>query len=195
MQRVTYFFATVTDIAFALRQAEEKHNFVYLALPDIKSPNLQRFANCADIPGFMTTEKGGRSRQFYLVPPEVSVFEAVQEAVLASKQETALGWTRYDLHPKDFESVVVFDEYGMYQADSIVVSRYYLVGDGAAQKSLYRFLNRALKKTFTRVRGHFVGPEAYEFLVAGKRLTAFVTAPAANDLKLEDGCADRQVSN
>ena len=178
MAEQRYFYATGKDMATVLARLEENADFKYLRLRERTSHELETLTSVLDIPDFLTTPNGGMHREFYLwqdkPTPKPHSFVAKD------------GITYYRLAPRETGPCLSLQEYGVYDANTIIVSRYFVHGKDPEVLKLFRALNLEIKSDFANVRGNWVGPEALKLLKTGARLAAFLNAPSANDLTLED---------
>ncbi|WP_136636780.1 hypothetical protein [Pseudooceanicola onchidii] len=168
------FYATGPDLAPVLARVEAGADIHYVDLTDRLSPDLSVHRSVTEIPDFLTSPTGVLNRQFYILPSGV-----IPQPKVAPHMD---GRPRYSLTPQQVPEAIVLDEHGLCPGKGLLPSRIYLVGDNADLMRIYRAILKAVRSDFEPVRGWWLGPQAFEMLTAGERLTAFLAAPRANDL-------------
>lgn len=95
------------------------------------------------------------------------------------------GGVKYAIDQNLNPDTVVLTLGGRYSDNVVVAGRMGTVSSTKDSLDLYKLFERIIKKTFTRVRAYYVGPQAMEALRRGERLTASVRSPELYDLSPE----------
>jgi hypothetical protein len=82
---------------------------------------------------------------------------------------------------------VAFTPGGIWNEDVVLYGRVATVSESDVSQALMKRFQAAIRKTFSKVRGYHVGPNALALLKAGKRLTISAQSPPEFDLAFPEG--------
>ena len=80
-------------------------------------------------------------------------------------------------------NTVTFSPGGLWKQEVVLHGRVATTSDSKPAQELMRRFQSAIKKSFTKVKAFYVGPQANALLESGKRLTIAVQTPREYDLK------------
>jgi hypothetical protein len=176
----TLFYATAQDLNGVLSALEAQKDLQYTLAGLFKSKELQTYLSYRDIPDLgRAFHRSAVANRRYLVALKGTVL-CIRDAPQDS------GGVRFAVDLMLNENSIAFSPGGRYGND---VMLYGMVGTlspapSAASQSLYAFAAKGFRNDFKRVREYFVGPEAFDLMVAGVRLAADATSPPEFDLRL-----------
>jgi hypothetical protein len=93
------------------------------------------------------------------------------------------GGVRYAIDQMENPDSITFSHGGFYSPDVLISGRVATISVTPTGKKLQSAFSNAIAKEFTRVNAFYVGPDAYERLRQGCRLTFNVDAPSEHDLE------------
>ncbi len=176
MRKCTYFYATPSDFHGLMDLVEAEEMFLYACHRDIRSPDVELYRTARKIPDLLHLFPGHYVHDVYLVPPGTEVKAAPYQHVSG---------TRYALRPPQLSSAVVIQLGGEHPDGPLVQSRFWAHGAAPETLQLENMLFRTIRRRFRNVKGPKVGPEAYDQMQAGRRLTWNMQAPAGADLRAD----------
>jgi hypothetical protein len=181
MKRI-HFYATRNDILDVTRNIELKHKLKYILTFHTLFPQFSNIApeyNCAsDIPKIgIASRKSSNGCEKYLV--------AETAAELIPSTELIGGKLITAYRPGSCAQCITFNAGGFWQEEVLLNGLIETWSSDSAAQRLMRQFQVAIKKGFKEKIGEFwVGPEAFEFLRNGGRLTINVSAAPKFDLVL-----------
>jgi hypothetical protein len=175
MKRIP-FFALKDDILSVLEAVERGGPLQYVRTGNQLRPDFETFLRGADIPnlGVANRETGSSCDSFLVTRTTVPI------GIRSLKG--ANGLQRYLMDQLLNPDTVGLTPAGRWGEDIILEGIVGTASDSPASQELMRKFNSAFKKSFTKVQGRFVGPQALALFKAGKRLTQAAQSPPEFDL-------------
>ena len=172
-----HFFATADDLLPVFDLVDRKHRLAYSLMGLHESADLSTVTKGADIPTLreVMDDPNAIACPAYLVTLEgaaVHVRDVLQQS----------GGIRYAVDQLVNPNSVTFSHGGFFSPDILLYGRVGTVSDSAVAKKLFRAFSSAIAKVFVRVKAFWVGPQAYELLRQGCRLTMGANSPKEYDL-------------
>jgi len=174
------FYGTAKDVLSILDATEKVFDIKYVYLDELFSPRLSEYDSARNIPEFLVATPGRKMyRQVYLIPPDYYPVPLGRAHIS--------GNTRFSLVPGPISEAIVFSENGLVQGKNMLLaSRFYVLGNDKRNLKILASVKLLFTKEFKKVRGWFVGDEAFELLRSGTRLNVEFNAPAMTDLRVEE---------
>jgi hypothetical protein len=178
--RQIVFFATKDDLLPMLCVVEAHASLNYALAGNFQKPGLEEYSNGAEIPnlGRATCESAVSSDTYLVYPRSLPIEVRVLEGDGGAK--------RYCVDQLLNPDTVGFTPAGVWNDEVMLYGRVATASDSAGSQALMRRFHTAIKKRFARVKGYYVGTQAYALLKAGKRLTIAEQSPREFDLVPED---------
>ncbi|MGZ2749719.1 hypothetical protein [Burkholderia stagnalis] len=189
MKRI-HFYATKSDILTVTDSVESGWSFKYILVDHFLFPNygsaIPMYGTARDIPdlGVAAKNQTGSCERYLVVEKSVEVRPMTKHL---GKNMPDGGRLITYCDPGDCAEGVELNTGGFWSDGTLISGLIQTWSDDPAAQRLMRRFGSALKKHFSeKINAYWVGPEAYEFLRNGGRLTPNVSAPPEFDLKLPD---------
>jgi hypothetical protein len=204
----TFFFATKNDLSPGLKIIESKIELKYIETKSYESKSAPIINSALDISEFGYVHDR-RSTCFIVMPQSKHIF--FRRIATLPKNKPGLfgirpGWRRnlafaiclfgiklpggkvhYEVYPVDYPSSIVFCPGGFFDDSTLVSGEICTIFKSKSSIELYELFKKELLRGFIKIKGKFalLGPEAYECLKKGLRLTSDVNASPIVDFKLD----------
>jgi hypothetical protein len=174
----THFFATREDILLTLSSVERGDPPIIYASGGMLSASQPRtYDRAADIPGLgMADSSAGNACLSFLVLERGTT-------ILVRPVGLSTGATRYCVDQLLNPDTVVLTPAGSWGDTHVLRGRVSTVSGSVPATVLMRRFRAALRRTFTAIRGVYVGPASLSLLDAGKRLAISIQTPTELDLR------------
>jgi hypothetical protein len=172
-----HFFATPSDLQTVFEQAEAKGPFCYAlaGVFDARRPSV--FASALILPTLRepAASQTGACATYVIVPAalEVRVRPVPQAA----------GGVKYAVDQLENPDSATLTHGGLFAPGVLISGRVATVSATPTAKKIQSAFSNAIHKSFVRVNAYYVGPNAYELLQQGCRLTFNADAPREYDLE------------
>lgn len=182
MKRI-YFFATKGDISSITAEVEKQFPLKYvLAHHDLFPEYSDRapwYESAIQIPTLgIATRKQTTSCERYIAMDRSTQIEPVARLIG--------GVSRIAFELGNCEDCIELTSGGFWNEDVLISGLVQTWSEGASAQRLMRKFSSLMKKIFSQKSGvYWIGPEAFEFLKNGGRLTLNLDAPSAMDIKVE----------
>jgi hypothetical protein len=174
----TLIFATHRDYSSGLALIEEELSLSYTVAGVFNTNVPLSFLSALDIPNLGSALTGDANHEAdYLVmhaDTPIAIEPVMQRA----------GGVRYFIDLERNPSGIHFRPSGMFEEKAVIRGRVARHLNNPKSATLYRVFVKTLTTGFKNVKGFLVGPEAYDLLKEGRRLTARIRSPAEYDLRL-----------
>jgi len=176
MSKRLHFFATGDDLRFAVEIVEGTIPIDYVFMEAARTKAPKRYGSILEVPdlGRSATDSTSTSDEYLVVR------KGQQVAVRAVKQD--VGGVLYFLDQLENPATVTFVPGGLWGEHVLLHGRVATVHDDPTSKALMNLFAKAMRKSFSKVKAFWVGPEAGRLLDAGRRLTP--SARASTDIDL-----------
>ncbi|MCE9547320.1 MAG: hypothetical protein K8T25_17750 [Planctomycetia bacterium] len=176
--KLIQFFATKEDMLLVLEAVERDGPLQYVRTGNQLNTDFETFLCGTDIPnlGIANRETGSVCSAFLVTKATVPI--AIQSMKGAS------GVQRYLMDQLLNPDTVTLTPAGMWGEGIVLQGVVGTASDTAISRELMKRFNSAFKKSFSKIQGRFVGPQALVFFRAGKRLTIAAQSPREFDLTL-----------
>jgi hypothetical protein len=171
-----YFFATRNDLDPILRLFEQAAPVRYTLFDWHDSISPTSYTTYTEIPNLGVPTRGRAGCPKYLV------CEAGSQ--LHPRRIEPQGQVKYAFDQLYNPDTIVFAPGGLWRHDILLPGEFSCAVETDVSRRLMRRARAALKKTCKTIRANYVGPEAEQMLLAGKRLTAAEQSPREFDLAL-----------
>ena len=172
-----HFFASPDDLLSVFKRVESQHSVSFVLTGMFETSRFALFHTGAALP----TLRSPASRQSIECPTYLVMPVSTPINVRSVPQRT--GGARYAIDQLENPDSTTLTHGGFHSPDVLISGRVATVSGTPAGKKLQSAFSRAIAKQFTRVNAFYVGPEAYECLRQGCRLTFNVDAPPEYDLE------------
>ncbi|XCN75263.1 MAG: hypothetical protein Q3M24_11200 [Candidatus Electrothrix aestuarii] len=164
MENLRLFFATRNDLLMNIKRLETELELHYALVGQFEKKQKDHFSSLLDIKGLGTTSvKEVRLCQAYLVLPKNVNVKSQWEFV----PQKGIQYSYYqDKNPKS----IVVRLGGLYGNQCLLAGEIDTISEARESITLFNFFSKLLTQKFSKIKGYYVGPEAYEMLTAGKRL-------------------------
>jgi len=170
------FFAVRTDILQILEAVERDGPLQYVRTGNQLRPDFETFSRGTDIPnlGVADRETGSVCKAFLVAKA------AVRIAVRSIKG--ASGVQRYLMDQLLNPDTVTLRPAGMWREHTVLQGVVGTASDSPISLEMMKKFSSAFRKSFTKIEGRFVGPQAFAIFRAGTRLTIAEQSPQEFDL-------------
>lgn len=170
------FFAVRDDILLVLESVERDGPLQYVRTGNQLSQDFETFLRGTDIPnlGVADRETGSVCKAFLVTKATLPI--------TVQSMKGASGVQRYLMDQLLNPDTVTFTPAGMWEEDIILQGVVGTASDSTISQELMKKFNSAFRKSFSKVQGRFVGPQASALFNAGKRLTIAAQSPREFDL-------------
>jgi hypothetical protein len=170
-----YFFATASDLASVLGDLESAHRLVFFKTGKFETDHLLQYESGLSIPNFGKADSpSAASSTSYLV------FESPQKPTV--RNLVTVHGTRYFVDQLANSDSVVFAPSGIWDA-CLIRGSVGTASNTRRSRQLMRWFRSAFAQHMQKLRNHYVGPEAFTFLMEGShRLTASADGAPEYDL-------------
>ncbi len=171
------FFATADDLRPLLVSIESKRELQYVECGLFDEERRSTLSSLASLASLGTAITGDSNRELtYLVCQRSS---EVQVRAVAQRR----GGTKYAIDQLNNPYTVVFRPGGTYSDTTMISGMVGTVNETPAARELMKMFTEEIRSHFNRVKDYWVGPDAFQRLQGGARLTSSITAPTEFDLK------------
>jgi hypothetical protein len=171
-----YFFATGTDAILMLAPLEHELEVEYVEENRLGAPVPQRWKRAADLPSL-----GHASGDQEILCTSLLIMPTHAEVAVASRIMTD-GETRYDVYQSNNPDSALIRLGGLWEDGSLISGHIISSSESALARKMMNVVRRSIKKSFAKIEGYWVGPEALALLRAGTRLCSAVQSPPQYDL-------------
>ncbi len=170
------FFAIREDILLVLEAVERDEPLQYVRTGNELSQDFETFLHGTDIPnlGVADRETGSVCKAFLVTKTTAPI--------TVRSIKGAGGVQRYLMDQLFNPDTVSLTPAGMWGEDIVLQGVVGTASDSAISLELMKKFNSAFKKSFSKIQGRFVGPQALALFHAGKRLTIAEQSPHEFDL-------------
>lgn len=190
MKRI-FFYATKRDILSITNIVEQKNTLKYILAqhyfhPKYVTSGAPTFDSATAISdlGVAAGSQTGRCER-YIVAESSTLIEPVTSQVRSAQPRGGVLVAAYDMG--NCPDCIEFNAGGLWQETVLINGLIQTWSDSKSAQQLMRQFMSAIKKNFgERIGAYWVGPEAFEFLKHGGRLTLNVDASASFDLKIPE---------
>jgi hypothetical protein len=196
MGKIQYFYATRNDLLTVANRVESEHPIKYVRFGHTTTLPPDSFARIVTIPGLgIASHPSAVGCCKYLVcnvdtvikPRELKTLtEAdVAESIIANKEslKPLIGVNRYAIDQLMNPDTISFAAGGIWKDEILLHGGIGTASQTEVSLSHFKRFQAALRKSFTKVRAFYVGPEALDLLKSGMRLTISAQSPREFDLK------------
>ncbi|MGC8542068.1 MAG: hypothetical protein ACP5QA_15765 [Phycisphaerae bacterium] len=179
------FFATREDLLLVLGNVERDTALRYVRTGNQLNPHFETFQRGGDIPnlGVADRETGSVCRMFLITGNAVTVGVRTVKG--------ADGIQRYLVDQLLNPDTVTLTPAGMWGEDTLLQGVVGTASDSVGSRELMKAFKSAFGKSFVKVQGRFVGPQAMALLNCGRRLAIAAQSPRDFDL-VASGSAKRE---
>jgi hypothetical protein len=172
------FFATADDLLAVFSRVEAKRKVVYTLMGLFESRPVEAFTRGEDLPTLRRPpeDRSSVGCPAYLVTP-------VGVAVRVREVPQRAGGIRYAVDQLINPESMTINHGGRPEPGILLAGRVATCTGTEASAALFRAYANAIARTFTRVNGFWLGPEARELLADGCRLTQSADSPPEYDFK------------
>ena len=171
-----HFFASPDDLLSVFERVESRHSVSFVLTGMFETSEFALFHAGAALP----TLRLPASRQSIQCPTYLVVLRSTPVNVRSVPQRT--GGVRYAIDQLENPDSTTLTHGGIHSPEVLISGRVATVSATPTGKKLQSAFSNAIENQFTRVNAFYVGPEAYELLQNGCRLTFNVDAPPEYDL-------------
>lgn len=174
-----YFFGVKEDLLPVLALVESKGTLKYVRtghfLRDQIDVDMLSYGTGADLPnlGKATSDQWTSCHSFLVCDPNTPIY--------LRELQSSRG-DRVCLDQLENPDSVVFNPGGVWSDDIVLNGCIGTASESKASQTLMRRFHAAIKKSFTKVKAFYVGPNALKLLESGKRLAGAVQSPKEFDL-------------
>jgi hypothetical protein len=171
------FFASADDLLSVFERVESRLSVSFVLARMFETSQFALFHAGAALPSLRLPA----SRQSSGCPTYLVGLSSTPVNVRSVPQRT--GAVRYAIDQLENPDSVTLTHGGFHSPDVMISGRVATISATPTGKKLQAAFSNAIAKQFTRVNAFYVGPEAYELLRQGCRLTFNVDAPPEYDLE------------
>jgi|SRR6266850_2938469 len=177
--RQILFFAVKDDLTPVLKAVEQGGSLKYALMRDYDTSHYPSFRQGSDIPnlGYATSDSAQSCDSFLVAESSVSL--NVRPIDLAAEVHRRFSMDQL-LNP----DTVTFTPGGLRNDDVVLHGRVATVSKSVRAQQLMKRFHSAFKEHYKKVKAFYVGPNAFDFLESGKRLTISVQSPREFDLAI-----------
>jgi hypothetical protein len=171
------FFASPDDLLSVFERVESRHSLSFVLAGMFETSQFALFHAGAALP----TLRLPADRQSIGCPTYLVLWGSTPVNVRSVRQRT--GGTRYAIDQLENPDSITLTHGGFHSPNVLISGRVATVSVTPTGKKLQSAFSNAIAKQFTRVNAFYVGPEAYELLRQGCRLTFNADTPPEYDLE------------
>jgi len=177
MMKYIHFFALKEDLLHVLNELESKRPTRYVLSGHFNTPKAPEWYRAADIPelGIAHGEQSMLCRMYLLTDWQLQV--------QADKFQLFSGETRFSIDQRLNPDTIVMNPGGLWKPDIIISGSFATISENPVAQSLMRIVRHTVRRSFTRIKAFWVGPEALKSLRSGWRLTGAEQSPREFDLQ------------
>lgn len=170
-------FALEPDLRLILQQIESKQALTYTSAGSMPTPELRQWSHYVDIEN-MGTAEGAQTAlcRAYLIV-------RYGTAVHAERIDQYDGKTRFDVDQLLNPNSIVFTPAGEWKRSMIIAGLFGTASSTIESQALMRLVSAAIKKSFTKIKSYWVGPQALLRFRSGFRLTMSEHSPEIYNLR------------
>jgi hypothetical protein len=172
-----HFFASPDDLLRVFDRVESQHSISFVLAGMFETSQFAVFHAGAALP----TLRSPAGRQSIECPTYLVMPVSTPINVRSVPQRT--GGVSFAIDQLENPDSTTLTHGGFHSPDVLISGRVATVSVTPTGKKLQSAFSRAIAKQFTRVKAFYVGPEAYNCLQQGCRLTFNVDAPPEYDLE------------
>jgi hypothetical protein len=177
MSKLVPFFAADGDLKEVAAAIEARQRLQYVVAGLFDTPELSIAGSVKAIESFGIAQTGDQAQErSYLVVPanrQINVREVPQRR----------GGVKYAIDQVQNPATVVMRPGGRFGDVAVIAGQIGTAADDVSALELFKLFEREIKRRFSRVKSHYVGPSAKALMESGARLTMSVRSPAEYDLK------------
>jgi hypothetical protein len=177
--RQILFFAVRQDLLRVLEMVEGGGPLKYIRTGQFPKGNYESYGRGADIPnlGDATSDSAINCQAFLVCGRETPI----RPRPLGTIEPAA----RFSIDQLLNPDTVTFTPGGMRREDVLLHGRVATASDSMISQGLMKRFHSAIRRSFTRVKAFYVGPNALGLLRSGMRLTISVQSPREFDLAID----------
>jgi len=173
------FFALKSDLLQVFKDFETAGAVKYVATDTINSPHYAIWTQGAALPNLgKASQASAINCDSYLVCGPDTEINLRALSPIDSKERFAIDQLK---NP----DTIVFSPAGEWNEDILLHGRVSTTSTSQLSQSLMRRFQKALRKSFVKIKAFYVGPQALVLLKNGRRLTISVQSPIEFDLTLK----------
>ncbi|HEY3330663.1 MAG TPA: hypothetical protein VGK19_11615 [Capsulimonadaceae bacterium] len=172
-------FAKRNDYLALSGLVESKLTFTYSLSGNFPAPETKSYTSISMLPDLGTCPPGDwvHANRFLVAKPDHQI-----EKGLINLRRGGVSYA-FDIIKNPY--AFIFTSGGLYDENTLICGAISRATGNAEATANYDAFRRLMGKVFRRVRGDYVGPEAYEMLLNGARLVQQIRQPTSSDLRLE----------
>jgi hypothetical protein len=174
---MSYFFATPEDLLPVLLSIESHRQIKYTRYGHISEPTIESYATAKDLPTLFLPAP----HESAVAGPSYVVTE-FSATIALRRLSPRLGGERWAVDQLANPDSTVLQHGGLYGERILLRGEVRTAYKSSVATSLQRTFDRAIRKSFSKVRSFYVGSHAEALLDAGCRLTAAKQSPPEYDL-------------
>jgi len=174
----TRFFATKEDLIPVIRAVEGQRSLKYILTGLLDSAALMVFTSALDIPSLGTaTHESAICGATYLVADS-------GENIVSHKRPQNAGGFRYEVNQLGNPKTIIFQPGGLFDGKVLLYGRIGTISNDTTSAAILRLFAAAVRKSFMKIKGDYVGSNAQMLWKSGTRLAQAVQSPPEFDLTL-----------
>jgi hypothetical protein len=171
-----YFFALKDDLLAVLAAVENTKSLNFAKTGHFPEPTIHWLPNGKNIPNIGIAEADCSVRcESYLLTEHPNMVKARSIKQLD-------GNVIFSVDQLVNPDTVTMSAGGQWRENVIIQGRIGSASDSSKSQEIMKLFNFAVRKRFKKVKAFWVGPQAYELLLSGARLTDAVDSPCEYDL-------------
>jgi hypothetical protein len=172
-----HFFALRDDLVPVLDAAERIFDVKYVLAGMFESSSYEIFNHGRDIPNLGEAEAASAvSCACYLV--------TMRATPVNVEPRRTIDGQRYCINQRINRDSITFSPGGLWREDILLYGRVATISASDLAQELLKGFGGPIMQQFRKVNAFYVGPQAFEMLEAGKRLTWAEQTPRDHDLKI-----------